>query len=76
MGVQYTVGINVIKPLAVGVFVVNGNLVGIAPVVNILFCECVGLLEQLRGYLETLFAGSHACQCHDFGTRGSVEPVA
>ena len=56
VGVQNRICINVIKSAAVRVLVVNGHLVGTAPVRNVLFCKCVGLLEQLCRNLEPLLA--------------------
>lgn len=37
VGVQNRIGVNVIKPAAVGVLVINSHLVGTAPVRNVLF---------------------------------------
>ena len=56
VGVQDSIGVNVIKPATVRVLVVNSHLVGTAPVCNVLFGKGVGLLEQLSRNLEPLLA--------------------
>ena len=50
------ISVNVIKPAAVRVLVVNSHLVGTAPVGNVLFGQGICLLEQLSRELEPLFA--------------------
>lgn len=76
MSVEGTIGINIVQAQTVGVEIIEGHLVSAAPVLNIFFCQGVGLLEQLRGNFQTTAGTGTTCEAEDFGTCGTVKPVA
>ena len=76
VSVEDTVGVNVVKAEAIGVFVIDSGLIGEAPVGNILFGEGVGLLLEHGGDADTVLRAEGTGQGHHFGACGPVKPLA